>query len=324
MFEIKSEINRLNEEIAKLELGNRPAELYDPLYYILSLGGKRLRPLVALLGCYAFDDDYKKATMPALAVEIFHNFSLIHDDIMDNAPLRRGKATVHEKWNPNIAILSGDVMLVRAYDLLLESPSDKLKEIIKLFNTCAAEVCEGQQLDMNFEDRETVSEAEYIEMIKLKTAVLVGFAFELGALIGNATEQEAKTLRDFGVNLGIGFQLQDDLLDVFGEQAKVGKQIGGDILENKKTYMLLKAIELAEGKDKEDLQFWLEQKEYDKDEKVKAVTAIYENLGIRQLAGQKMEEYYQLAFQKLDELNLPSEKRELIISFANWLIKRDK
>jgi geranylgeranyl diphosphate synthase type II len=249
----------------------------------------------------------------------------MHDDIMDQAPLRRGKPTVHEKWNANIAILSGDVMLVRAYDLLLPSPSALLPEVIRLFNKTAAEVCEGQQLDMNFEGYETVSEEAYIEMIRLKTAVLLGFALQLGALLAGASKEDVDRIYAFGVNIGVGFQLQDDLLDVYADQAKFGKQVGGDIISNKKTFLLLKALELAKGKERQELQHWLGLKDFDKAQKVAAVKAIYEQLGIRSLTEKKMQSYFEEGFKQLEGLQITNETySQALLAVTQELMHREK
>src|SRR5690606_14878288 len=223
-------------------------------------------------------------------------------DIMDDAPLRRGKDAVHVKWNKNVAILSGDVMLVKAYDLLLPTKAEELGEIIRLFNKTAVEVCEGQQFDMNFESLEAVHEDEYLDMIRLKTAVLLGFALQLGALLAGAEKDDAQKLYDFGMNIGVGFQLKDDLLDVFADQAKFGKQVGGDIISNKKTFLLIKALELAKGKDAEDLNYWLSKKDFDKTEKVTAVRALYEKLGIKSLTEAKMQYYFKTGFEQLEAI----------------------
>ncbi|MEH0157910.1 polyprenyl synthetase family protein [Limibacter armeniacum] len=323
-FDFKAAAVQVQEAIHNLDAGTTPAELYDPLYYILSIGGKRTRPVLTLLGCYLFDDDYLKAMQPALGVEMFHNFTLMHDDIMDKAPLRRGKATVHEKWNDNTAILSGDVMLVKAYDQFLQLPTDKLSTVLALFNKCAAEVCEGQQYDMNFETLNDVKEDAYVEMIRLKTAVLLGFSLRLGAIIGGADAHQASLLKEFGENIGTGFQIKDDILDVYADQAKFGKQVGGDIIANKKTYMLIKAMELASGETEKELTHWLSIDSFDKTEKVKAVTSIYDALGIKAIAEQKMDEYFQKGFDCLDKLNIPEEKKQYLRGFAEELYKRDK
>jgi geranylgeranyl diphosphate synthase type II len=270
----------------------------------MGLGGKRIRPLLSLLAYGMYGKNPTEIFSQAAALEVFHNFTLMHDDIMDQAPLRRGKPTVHEKWNANIAILSGDVMLVRAYDLLLPTPTALLPEVIRIFNKTAAEVCEGQQLDMNFEGYETVAEEDYIHMIRLKTAVLLGLALQIGALLAGASKEDVERIYEFGVNIGVGFQLQDDLLDVYADQAKFGKQVGGDIISNKKTFLLIKALELAKGKEKEELQHWLGLTQFDKGEKVAAVKGIYEQLGIRSLTEKKMQSYFEKGFQQLDALQI--------------------
>lgn len=296
-------LDKLEKFIQNQSFGESPPELYNPITYILNLGGKRIRPLLSILAYGLYRNDPEKILSQATAVEVFHNFTLMHDDIMDQAPLRRGKATVHEKWNPNIAILSGDVMLVRAYDLLLPTESALLKEVIRLFNKTAAEVCEGQQLDMNFEQESRVTEEEYLNMIRLKTAVLLGFALQLGGILAGAVQKDVQNLYDFGVNIGIGFQLKDDLLDVFADQAKFGKQVGGDIISNKKTFLLIKALELATGKDAQELQYWLEATTFDKEQKIKAVRAIYEKLGIKTLVEAKMSNYFDAGFDQFDSIS---------------------
>lgn len=313
----------LNKELANIEFGNHPKELYDPIRYIMDLGGKRMRPILTLMAYQLYKDRPEEVLRPALAVEVFHNFTLMHDDIMDNAPLRRGQPTVHEKWNPNVAILSGDTMLVKAYDLLLDVGAGKLFTALQLFNRCAAEVCEGQQIDMNFESAFAVTEGEYLEMIRLKTAVLLGFSLELGAVMGDAPGEQAGLLRDFGTNIGIGFQLKDDLLDVYGDQKKFGKQVGGDIIANKKTFLLIKALENAKGDDRRQLENWQMVKEFDKNEKVAAVTAIYNRCGIRELTERKMNEYFGLGLQQLNQLNAPASKKQVLVDFAHYLIARE-
>ena len=247
----------------------------------------------------------------------------MHDDIMDNAPLRRGKPTVHEKWNANIAILSGDVMLVQAYELLMEVEDSRFKKAMKRFNRTAAEVCEGQQLDMNFESRENVTESEYLEMIKLKTSVLLGYALELGGIIGGASDKSCELLYEVGINIGLGFQLKDDLLDVYGDPIKFGKQVGGDIISNKKTYMLIEAIEKASGETKESLNDWLNAKEFDNVEKVKAVTAIYNTLGIKQLAEAKINAYFDKGLECLAKLKVEDDRKTELKAFAEMLIDRE-
>ena len=269
-FPVPALLKLIELEIKKQTFGSQPKSLYEPIRYIMLLGGKRLRPLLAMLSYSLYRSDPEKIVKYAITIEAFHNFTLLHDDIMDKAPLRRGKATVHEKWNVNTAILSGDVMLVKVYDQFLDLDGDVLKEVLRIFNQCAAEVCEGQQWDMEFETKTKVTEAQYIEMIRLKTAVLLGFSLELGALLANANSEERQALKEFGTNIGIGFQLKDDLLDVYADKNKFGKQVGGDILANKKTYLLIKAKEKARGKDKQELEQWLAAKKFDKQKKVKA------------------------------------------------------
>jgi len=313
----------LLNQIKTTQYGDHPPELYDPIRYIMDLGGKRLRPLMTLLATYLFTDDWQKALKPAVAVEVFHNFTLMHDDIMDQAPLRRGQPTVHEKWNHNIAILSGDVMLVNAYELLLDVETPILKRVLARFNRTAAEVCEGQQLDMNFETRDNVTEAEYIEMIKLKTSVLLGFALELGGLIACADDASVAHLREGGINIGIGFQLKDDLLDVYGDPVKFGKQVGGDIIANKKTFMLIEALEKAEGLIKTELLDWLTRTDFDKAEKVEAVTCIYDQLGIRQIAETRIDEYFACGFANLELVVAEPARKAMLLGFATQLVQRE-
>ncbi|TDQ16221.1 geranylgeranyl diphosphate synthase type II [Algoriphagus boseongensis] len=318
-------LTKLEHHITSHNFGESPNELYEPITYIMSLGGKRIRPLLSLLAYGIYGKNPEEILSQASAVEVFHNFTLMHDDIMDNAPLRRGKATVHEKWNSNIAILSGDVMLVRAYDLLLGTEPSLLPEVIRLFNQTAAEVCEGQQLDMNFETYETVSEEEYLNMIRLKTAVLLGFALQLGAILAGAEKEDAQKLYDFGVNIGVGFQLKDDLLDVYADKAKFGKQVGGDIISNKKTFLLLKALELAEGADAKELNHWLSLQDFNKEEKVNAVKGIYEKLGIKALTEAKMQYYFDSGFRQLESIHFKNEDYfQNLSAIVQDLVHREK
>lgn len=319
--------NILENKIASLAFGESPRELYEPIRYIMTLGGKRMRPLLVFLGHQLFSKDLamEKVINPAIAVEVFHNFTLMHDDIMDQAPLRRGKATVHKKWNENIAILSGDVMFVKAYELIIQVEDTCLRKTLKAFNQCAAEVCEGQQWDINFETLEYAAEETYIEMIRLKTAVLLGFSLQLGGIIAGTTEQNTQLLKEFGENIGIGFQLKDDLLDVYGDAVKFGKQVGGDIIANKKTFLLIKAIEHAKGTQKETLNYWLKQKEFDKLEKIRAITNIYNQLEIKELTEKKMNDYFNKGFQKLEQIRgIEETGKKQLKNFAEWLINREK
>lgn len=314
---------KIDLALSTISYGDKPAELYDPIRYIMQLGGKRLRPLVTLLAGYLFQDDVQKCIKPACGVEIFHNFTLLHDDIMDKAPLRRGKPTVHEKWNHNIAILSGDVMMVRAYEQFLEVEPAKLQKVLKLFSSCAAAVCEGQQLDMNFETRDYITIDDYLHMITLKTAVLLGFSLELGAILNGATEHDAKLLKNFGINVGIAFQLRDDLLDVYGDQTKFGKQLGGDILADKKTFLLLTALTQADDKQKEILSRFRNNTAAAAEEKVREVTQVYTELDIRAQTEAKINNYFEEAIQCLNAVSAPENRQALLRNLALQLMERE-
>nr|WP_233150309.1 polyprenyl synthetase family protein [Pontibacter sp. BT310] len=315
---------RLNHTLSTLRYGEQPSELYEPIRYIMALGGKRIRPMLVLLSAKMFDDDIEKALLPAAGVEVFHNFTLMHDDIMDKAPLRRGQQTVHEKWNANIAILSGDVMLVRAYELMAKAEPDKLGRVLQLFSKTAAEVCEGQQLDMNFEQRTEVSIPEYIQMITLKTAVLVGFSLELGAILQGAPDTDAEHLKAFGDNIGIAFQLRDDLLDVYGDKDKFGKQVGGDILSDKKTFLMLTALEQANPEQLQTIVSWRDKtQETIAEAKVQAITKVYDQLNIRQQTEQQIDLYFKEALRHLDAIALPDERKATIRGLALQLMERD-
>ncbi|MHA8107349.1 polyprenyl synthetase family protein [Aquirufa sp. 5-AUSEE-100C1] len=316
----------LEAEIKQQALGNSPKELYDPIRYLMQLGGKRIRPVLCLLSYSLFKTDWQKVVPTALSIEIFHNFTLMHDDIMDKAPLRRGKQTVHEKWNDNIAILSGDVMLVNAYQYLNQCQHLSLAEYQNLlvrFNRTAAEVCEGQQMDMNFETRDQVSVEEYIEMIRLKTSVLIGLSMEMGGILAGVDAEKARILYEIGECIGLGFQLKDDLLDVYGDPEKFGKQVGGDILANKKTFLLIRALETAQGESAKTLQHWLTVANPNSEEKVKAVTALYTDLGIRAETEQKINQYFDQAFQSIDRLNLNSDQKAALGKFLSGLVDRE-
>lgn len=313
----------IESEIRRQKFGSRPSSLYEPIRYIMALGGKRMRPLLTLLSYSLYKNDFEKVVPYAAAVEAFHNFTLMHDDIMDRAPLRRGKATVHEKWSINTAILSGDVMLVKVYEQFLEVEGKKLGEVLRLFSACAAGVCEGQQCDIEFESKKAVTESQYLSMIRLKTAVLLGFSLELGAVLADAPEGDREILREFGISLGIAFQLKDDLLDVYADQKKFGKQVGGDIIANKKTFLLIKALEKARGNDKKELERWLSAKKFAKQEKVKAVSALYDSLGIKALTEQKIQETFETGFACLDRLSLKRPVQSLI-RFVKELDQRQK
>lgn len=312
----------LQKEVAKQKFGKQPESLYEPIRYLMSLGGKRLRPMLTLFSYALFKNDVKSIAAYAIAVEAFHNFTLMHDDIMDKAPLRRGKPTVHKKWNVNTAILSGDVMLVKVYALFSALEAEKFKQVVQAFNKCAAEVCEGQQWDMEFENVSKVSEAQYLNMIRLKTAVLLGFSLELGAILADASASDRKALREFGTNIGMGFQLKDDLLDAFADPQKFGKQVGGDIIANKKTHLLIKALEKATGKAKAELTQWLTARKFNRQAKVEAVKRIYTRLDIPQQTEKKVNQYFKRGFQNLEKLSVDSPMKKALRDYAEALIAR--
>jgi geranylgeranyl diphosphate synthase type II len=320
----KSYLEAINKEFENYTYGENPTELYEPITYIMSLGGKRLRPLLTLMSANLWLYNWQKVLKPAMAVEVFHNFTLMHDDIMDQAPLRRGQPTVHEKWDTNTAILSGDVMLVAAYELLGHAEDRYFKQVIKRFNKTAAEVCEGQQLDMVFAKKTDVKKEDYIEMIRLKTSVLLGFAMELGGILADADEESISLLNEIGVNLGLGFQLNDDILDVYADPEKFGKQVGGDIIENKKTWLLLDAIEKAKGTaEGKTLELWLSKKKFDALEKVETIRAIYDKFEIRADAEAEAKTYFSKAAEALNKLNVTEDKKELLRTFAEQLENRE-
>jgi geranylgeranyl diphosphate synthase, type II len=304
-----------------------PTQLYTPIDYILQLGGKRLRPALVLMANNLFQDNIQPALPAAFALELFHNFTLIHDDIMDNAPLRRGMPTVHEKFSMNTGILSGDAMLILAYDYLMRvsEDTDTTNKILRIFNRCAIEVCEGQQYDIDFEQRNDVTIPEYITMITLKTSVLLAAALEIGAIIGKSSESDAKNLYEFGKNIGIAFQLQDDLLDTFGNPAKFGKKVGGDIIQNKKTYLYLKCLENASEQQRNELLQWYSVTQTTEHEasKISAVKQIFLDCDILNHTKAIQEYYYQIALQHFEALTVPSERKETLLTFANELFERD-
>ena len=299
-----------------------PRQLYDPVKYILSLGGKRIRPALTLMVCDFFSDDFNKAIHAALAVELFHNFSLIHDDIMDNAPLRRGEATVHEKWDVNTGILSGDAMLILAYRFFENYEPKIFKELAKLFSETALQVCEGQQYDMDFETRDDVSLAEYINMIDHKTAVLVGAAMKMGAIVAETSQEDKDKIYQFGRNLGVAFQLQDDYLDVFGNPETFGKQVGGDIISNKKTILYLLALDSSTKVQAEELEHLFSINPQDPSDKIKTVTDIFIKSGAALATQAEIEKYSKMAYAVLDEINISEEKKEMLRNFGRDLMQR--
>ncbi|MGB2273086.1 MAG: polyprenyl synthetase family protein [Flavicella sp.] len=299
-----------------------PENLYAPIDYILDLGGKRLRPILVLMGVDAFGASYKNGFDAALAVEVFHNFTLLHDDIMDAAPLRRKKPTVHEKWDVNTAILSGDAMMIMAYQLLEAYDGAQFKQLMQLFSKTSIEVCEGQQYDMDFETRNDVSIPEYIEMIRLKTSVLVAAALKMGAIIAGANDEEAQKIYDFGLNLGLAFQLQDDYLDAFGDPATFGKQIGGDIIENKKTYLFLQALAHADKAQKEELTALFSGSATDIDSKVARVKELFVSIGSDLLTQKEIKTYTEKAFSVLEDVQIPEDKKLVLRAFGESLMTR--
>ena len=323
MYTFEETLQLINSEIEHIDWNKEPPGLYLPIKYVLALGGKRIRPAVTLMSCNLYSDNVMQAMNSAIGLEIFHNFTLLHDDIMDRADMRRGKPTVHKKWNDNTAILSGDVMQIEAYKWMTQSPADKLKEILDLFSRTAAEICEGQQYDMEFENRENVTADEYIEMIRLKTAVLIAAGCVIGARIGGAGTEDALKLYDFGIKIGLAFQLKDDLLDVYGSEANFGKKIGGDILCNKKTYLLIHALKKAKGKDAEELNYWLKNINPESAcEKIKAMTELYNRLSVKDICEEAIDYYYTKAVASLAEVAVPDVKKSELRGFSEKLMSR--
>lgn len=309
--------------LKKQAFDNEPNELYAPIQYTLALGGKRIRPILTLMACELFGGQIEKALPQAIAIELFHNFTLIHDDIMDDAPIRRGKETVFKKWNNNIAILSGDTLFALAYQYVQKTDANILPETLNVFNKTAIEVCEGQQYDLNFETKNDLSVAQYTEMIRLKTAVLFGASLKIGALIGGAKPEDAENLYNFGLNIGLGFQLKDDLLDTFGNEKIFGKKTGVDIIANKKTFLYLKAIEIADSETKKRLINYYNSDE-NKADKFAEVKAIFTNLKIDQLALDKIDEYCNEGKRNLEKIGLDKEKKENLLTIAYRMIDREK
>ncbi len=311
----------LENEISTFDFPAQPANLYDPLRYFLTLGGKRMRPILTMLGAELFEVSGKKAVNAAIAIEIFHNFSLIHDDIMDEAPLRRKQPTVHTKWNTNIAILSGDVLLVKAYQEICKQDAKVLPRLLEIFNRTAIEVCEGQQLDMDFETRNNVSIAEYIEMIRLKTSVLLGCALEMGAVVAEAKKEDQELIYTFGEHIGVAFQIQDDILDLYADPEKFGKQVGGDVLANKKTLLLLKAYELANRVEIEELNQL--KSESNQALKIDSTRNLFDKLGIREAARAMMDEHYVIALNALEQINVSESNKKPLKDLADMLLHRE-
>ena len=309
----------IEQEIEKINYPNSPKKLYQPIDYVMGLGGKRMRPILVLMAHQLFNDDLTKAISPALAIEVFHNFTLLHDDIMDNAPLRRGQQTVHEKWNNNVAILSGDVMMIQTYQLMSKVDSDILKDVLEVFSKAATEVCEGQQWDMDFETQSDVSLSDYMKMIENKTAVLLAASLQIGGITAVASKENQNNLYHFGLNMGIAFQLKDDLLDAFGNPDEFGKKIGGDIIANKKTYLYLKALALSNPHQHADLVGYFSTTEVTED-KVEVVKSIFLALDIHNITSELMKEYHAKAMQHLDAIN--SRNKEPLLEFSAMLLDR--
>lgn len=326
MYSITNLQTIISEQIQKeadLIQNTQPFNLYQPVSYTLNMGGKRLRPVMVLLAYNLFRDDIEKAYPAALAIEVFHNFTLLHDDIMDKADVRRGQPVVHKRFSENAAILSGDAMSILAYQYILKTDMADIRPLAKLFSQTAIEICEGQQYDMDFETRLDVSIIDYLKMIRLKTAVLLACSLKAGALIAEANEQLADSLYKFGINIGLAFQLQDDLLDAFAEEEKFGKIIGGDIAANKKTFLLLKALDLSTGETKKQLLGWITKNHVNVFEKIDVVRKIYSELNIRQITQNEIEAYYKAAMKNLDELSVPMAKKAELIALSEMIMKRD-
>ena len=323
MYTPEELLKKVNEAINALPYDRQPASLYDPIRYVLALGGKRLRPVLMLLSYNLFKEQPEDIMAQAVALETYHNFTLLHDDLMDNADVRRGKPTVHRKWDANTAILSGDTMLLLAFQRMQQCDAKHLPQVMRLFTETTLEIDEGQQYDIDFETRNDVTEAEYIEMIRLKTSVLLACAMKIGAIMGDASDADAALLYRFGEQMGLAFQLQDDLLDVYGDSKVFGKAIGGDITENKKTYMLINALNRADDRQRQELTRWIEARDFDRQEKVTAVTRLYDAIGIRQLCEAKINDYFAQASQLLEQVSVGSERKEQLRRYTASMMNRE-
>ena len=323
MLTSKEILKKVNEFIDQLPYERKPQSLYDPIKYVLSIGGKRVRPVLMLLAYNLYKEDPERILMPACALETYHNYTLLHDDLMDNADVRRGVPTVHRKWDANTAILSGDSMLVLAYHRMLQCDADKQPEVMSLFTETALEIGEGQQYDMEFENRDDVTEEEYIEMIRLKTSVLLACAMKIGGILAGASAEDADNLYKFGEQVGLAFQLQDDLLDVYGDPKVFGKAVGGDITCNKKTYMLINAFQRANSEQRAELERWVSAKDFDRQEKVAAVTEIYNQIGIRQICEEKINYYFEESKKYLAKINVADERKQILLQYTAEMMKRE-
>lgn len=323
MLTSKEILTKVNEFIEQLPYDRQPQSLYEPVKYVLSIGGKRVRPVLMLLAYNLYKEDPERILMPACALETYHNYTLLHDDLMDNADVRRGLPTVHRKWDANTAILSGDSMLVLAYHRMLQCDADKQPEVMRLFTETALEIGEGQQYDMEFENRDDVTEEEYIEMIRLKTSVLLACAMKIGGILAGASAEDADNLYKFGEQVGLAFQLQDDLLDVYGDPKVFGKAVGGDITCNKKTYMLINAFQRANSEQRAELERWVSAKDFDRQEKVAAVTEIYNQIGIRQICEEKINYYFEESKKYLAKINVADERKQILLQYTAEMMKRE-
>nr|WP_294783492.1 polyprenyl synthetase family protein [Prevotella sp.] len=315
-------LTQVNAFLDALPYERTPKSLYEPIRYVLSMGGKRIRPVLMLLGYNLYKEDTDKILMNAIALETYHNYTLLHDDLMDQADLRRGHETVHKKWDANTAILSGDSMLVLAYERMAQCDSRHLADVLRLFTTTALEIGEGQQYDMEFETRDDVREEEYIEMIRLKTSVLLACALKIGAILADASAEDADNLYKFGEQIGLAFQLQDDYLDVYGDSKVFGKKIGGDITSNKKTFMLINAFGHANEAQRQELEKWVNAKSFDREEKIAAVTRLYNEIGIDKMAQAKIAYYFEQSKKYLDAVQVPAERKEELQKYAQRMMKR--
>ncbi|MGB1207044.1 MAG: polyprenyl synthetase family protein [Chitinophagales bacterium] len=326
MHTLQSLKHEFNHFLVQTVLLEEPLSLYEPFRYIMNLGGKRIRPICCVAAYIMFEPkkNYSNVLPAALAIEIFHNFTLVHDDIMDESNLRRGKATVHKKYGLNTAILSGDVMLIKAYQVLCQTQSSQMPQLLQIFNKVGQEVCEGQQYDMDFEQTANVNVASYLKMIGLKTASLLATSLKMGAIVAHANEEDAQRLYEFGRNIGIAFQLQDDILDTYGKGDKIGKKVGGDILQNKRTYLLTKALEIAKGSDLGTLHYWLHATDYNQNDKIEAVKAVFDKLKVRESAKEAMQQFYEQAFVHLASIKIEKSRKKLLLELVDLLMKREQ
>ena len=324
MYNSEQLLSKVNDFLGQLPYQRRPASLYDPIRYVLSLGGKRIRPVLMMLSYNLYKEDPERILMQAVGLETYHNYTLLHDELMDNADMRRGHDTVHKKWDANKAILSGDSMLVLAYQRMQQCDQRHLQAVLDVFTETALEIGEGQEYDMSFETRNDVTEEEYIEMIRLKTSVLLACAMKIGAILADAPAEDVENLYKFGEQLGLAFQLQDDLLDVYGDPKVFGKAIGGDITSNKKTYMLINAVNRANAEQRSELMKWIDAKHFDRSEKVAAVTALYDQIGIRELCEQKINFYFDECRKYLAKVHVSDERKQQLLDYTDEMMKRRK